>query len=119
MTNPEYYFDESNPGDYELFGIRYLILPAGRPPRCGASGDAPGRTRCGQRTDWLRPRRTIVGALAANRTDMGLRSRPLLSSGLPSTVTTSMSHSTIPVRRRAAPAAPGGPARGARDLRER
>ena len=29
MTDPEYYFDERNPSDYRLFGIRYLILPAG------------------------------------------------------------------------------------------
>ena len=33
MTEPEYYFDERNPGDYRLFGIRYLIIPTGsRPP---------------------------------------------------------------------------------------
>jgi hypothetical protein len=30
MTDPEYYFDESNPSDYTLFGVRYLILPAGK-----------------------------------------------------------------------------------------
>ncbi len=28
MTDPEYYFDESNPGDYPLFGIGYIITPA-------------------------------------------------------------------------------------------
>jgi hypothetical protein len=27
MTNPEAYFDEHVPGDYWLFGVRYLILP--------------------------------------------------------------------------------------------
>src|ERR1700744_2183802 len=27
MTDPEYYFDEDNPGDYALFAIHYLILP--------------------------------------------------------------------------------------------
>ncbi len=28
MTQPEYHFDPDNPGDYALFGIRYLILAA-------------------------------------------------------------------------------------------
>ena len=28
MTDPEYYFDESNPGDYPLFGIGYIITPS-------------------------------------------------------------------------------------------
>jgi hypothetical protein len=32
MTDPEYYFDERNPGDYRLFGIRYLVVPTGSSP---------------------------------------------------------------------------------------
>lgn len=32
MTDPEAYFDESNLGDYAVFGIRYLLLPGGHPP---------------------------------------------------------------------------------------
>ncbi|MGH9131452.1 MAG: hypothetical protein ACRDWV_07215, partial [Acidimicrobiales bacterium] len=32
MADPEYYFDQANPGDYTLFGIHYLILPAGSDP---------------------------------------------------------------------------------------
>ena len=41
MTDPEYFFDDTNPGDYPLFGIGYLIVPRGH----GASG--PGRAgRC-------------------------------------------------------------------------
>ena len=32
MTNPEYFFDDRDPSDYRLFGIRYLILPAGGQP---------------------------------------------------------------------------------------
>ena len=35
MTDPEYYFDESNPGDYPLFGIGYIITP-GRHDASGA-----------------------------------------------------------------------------------
>jgi hypothetical protein len=29
MSNPEVYFDPANPGDYNLFGVRYVIAPAG------------------------------------------------------------------------------------------
>jgi len=33
MTDPEAYFDESQPGDYAALGVRYLLLPVGhRPP---------------------------------------------------------------------------------------
>lgn len=36
MSNPEAYFDEYNAGDYSMFGVRYLILPASRQPSVGA-----------------------------------------------------------------------------------
>ena len=32
MTDPEFYFDDANPGDYPLFGIGYIITPAGMAP---------------------------------------------------------------------------------------
>jgi hypothetical protein len=87
MTGPEYYFDEQNPGDYDLFGIRYLILPAGKPPpvparlvlRSGAyvlwTVGTPGYLRVG----------TIVGYLRADRANLGSLSIALLSSRLPRT----------------------------------
>jgi len=37
MTDPEYYFDEANPSDYILFGVRYLILPSMRTPPVAAT----------------------------------------------------------------------------------
>ena len=40
MTDPEYFFDDSNPGDYAGFGIGYIITP----PR-GAGGGGQGRVR--------------------------------------------------------------------------
>jgi hypothetical protein len=40
MTDPEYYFDDRDLSDYRLFGIRYLILPAGQQPPVRAAGDA-------------------------------------------------------------------------------
>jgi hypothetical protein len=84
MTDPEYYFDDSDPSDYRLFGIRYLILPAGREPPVRArlvlrsgpyslwSIDGDGYVQTGR----------IVGAIPANRTNLGTHAIPLLRSGL-------------------------------------
>jgi hypothetical protein len=84
MTDPEYYFDERDPSDYRLFGIRYLILPAGDKPPVSArlamrSGpywlwtvNGTGYIQAGQ----------IVGEISANRTNVGTNSVPLLDSGL-------------------------------------
>jgi hypothetical protein len=84
MTDPEYFFDDRDPSDYRLFGIRYLILPAGDKPPVRArlamrSGpywlwtiDGAGYVQAGQ----------IVGAISANRTNVGARSVGLLHSGL-------------------------------------
>jgi Bacterial membrane protein YfhO len=84
MTDPEYFFDERDPGDYQLFGIHYLILPTGYPPpvparlvmRAGRYSlwtlDTVGYVHVGQ----------IVGSLSVNRTDIGLRNIGLLHSGL-------------------------------------
>jgi hypothetical protein len=84
MTDPEYFFDARDPSDYRLFGIRYLILPAGAEPPVRArlamrSGpyrlwtiDGAGYVQVGQ----------IVGVTSANRTNVGARSVRLLHSGL-------------------------------------
>ena len=84
MTDPEYFFDDSDPSDYRLFGIRYLILPArAKPPvlalltmRSGPywlyTVDGTGYIQVGQ----------IVGTISANRTNVGASSVPLLQSGL-------------------------------------
>jgi hypothetical protein len=84
MTDPEYYFDEDNPSDYRLFGVRYLILPAGSMP------PVPARLvmRSGPYTLWTVSGTgyvqagQIAGAIAANRANVGARSIPLLDSGL-------------------------------------
>jgi hypothetical protein len=84
MTDPEYNFDERDPSDFRLFGIRYLILPAGgRPPvparlalRSGPywlwtiNGD--GYIQAGQ----------VIGEISENRANVGASSLPLLDSGL-------------------------------------
>jgi len=83
MTNPENEFDERDPSDYRLFGIRYLILPAGRTPPVRAHRV----TRAGSYVLWtlrggyIEPG-TVVGQISANRTDLGARNRLLLRSGL-------------------------------------
>ena len=52
MTNPEYYFDDRDLSDYRLFGIHYIITPAGSRPHVPArlelqagptSNRSPGR----------------------------------------------------------------------------
>jgi Bacterial membrane protein YfhO len=85
MTDPEYFFDEQNPGDYALFAVHYLILPAGHPP------PVPARLvlHAGTYQLWVVPDRgyvrvvDTVGVLSADKTDVGTMSVPYLRSGLP------------------------------------
>ena len=84
MTDPEFYFDERNPSDYRLFGIRYLILPPAHSP------PVPARliTCVGSYCLWTLPRDGYVhagrvsGTLTADRTTVGVRSIALLRSPL-------------------------------------
>jgi hypothetical protein len=83
MTDPEYFFDENNPGDYQLFGIHYLILPLGS----GSLVPARPVMRAGPYVLWATDTAgyvhvgTIVGQITANRTDVGVRSIPVLRAG--------------------------------------
>jgi hypothetical protein len=84
MTDPEYYFNEQDPSDYRLFGVRYLILPAGGKPPVPArlalrSGPYSLWTVSG--TGYVQVGR-IVGQISANRINVGTVSIPLLNSGL-------------------------------------
>jgi hypothetical protein len=84
MTDPEYYFDESNPGDYPLFGIGYIITPVDmaspvEADKVGCSGDYclwalpdPGYIHVYDTT----------GELSATRADVGTQSEALLGSPL-------------------------------------
>lgn len=84
MTDPEYYFDDRNPSDYQLFGIHYLIVPTGYYPPVHATSVM----RVGPYSLWRLGTAgyvhvgRIVGVLPANRTDIGTRSIPLLHSRL-------------------------------------
>jgi hypothetical protein len=84
MTDPEYFFDENNPGDYPLFGVGYLIAPEGLPSPVPAQ-----RIAC--RSDyclWALPDPGYVhvydttGVLTATRANVGSRSITLLDSPL-------------------------------------
>jgi hypothetical protein len=84
MTDPEYYFDQDNPGDYPLFGIRYLLLPIHQQPSVKAH-----LTRCrGIYCLWTLPSSGYVhlmdttGVLRATRADVGSQSVVLLNSPL-------------------------------------
>ena len=84
MTGPEYFFDDRDPSDYRLFGIRYLVFPAGKKPPVPArlvmrSGpyalwtvDGGGYVQVGR----------IVAEVSTDRADVGMCSTRLLRSGL-------------------------------------
>ena len=86
MTDPEYFFDESNPGDYALFGSPLRHRARGRAP------PVPARLVM-ERSPyalWELPSvgytsrvAEVVGSLVADRADVGLRSVGYLRSSLP------------------------------------
>ena len=88
MTDPEYHFDDSNPGDYPLFGIGYLLTPAHTPEGAPWTPPVPARhVRCsGDYCLWALPDPGYVhvydttGVLDATRADVGTQSVPLLNS---------------------------------------
>ncbi len=85
MTDPEYFFDDRNPSDYQLFAIRYLILPAGHPPPVPARrtmSAGPYQLWTTNDTGYIHAGQ-IIGQIPANRTNLGARSMPLLHSQLP------------------------------------
>ena len=85
MTDPEYFFDDTNPGDYPLFGIGYLIIPESMSPPVRAS-----KVGCsGQYCLWSLPQAGYIhvydttGVLEATRANVGTQSESLLESALP------------------------------------
>lgn len=84
MSQPEYHFDASNPADYALFGVRYLILPEGM-----ASPVPANRImHRGAYTLWVIPGDSYVsvvepvGVVREDRADVGSQSVPFLDSAL-------------------------------------
>ncbi len=89
MTQPEFRFDSASPGDFALFGIRYIIVPA--------TSASPSSSRGGlvlvlsnrlfrvfklPASGYLRVADT-VGTITANRADVGSQTVPYLRSPLP------------------------------------
>ena len=86
MTNPEVEFDETNPGDYNTFGIRYLLLPATMSPPVPAHllarrGDYALWERRGPR--YIQVVDTIGPPIVTNRADLGTKAISFLDSALP------------------------------------
>ena len=84
MSQPENYFDPSNPSDYELFGVRYVLLPTGREPKVRAKRIIANS----KYTLWTVPGVQYLdvvrgdGTLHESRFNIGAFSIPLLKSRL-------------------------------------
>jgi hypothetical protein len=84
MTDPEFFLKDRNPSDYRLFGIRYLVLPAGHPPLVRAGlvmRSGPYALWRIEGTEYVQAGR-IAGEMQENRANLGTRSISLLGSGL-------------------------------------
>lgn len=86
MTNPEVDFDESSPGDYRVFGVRFLILPS----QMASPVSARRVAERGAYSLWsvgsgryISVEDSIGPALVANRGDLGAQSLGYLDSVLP------------------------------------
>jgi hypothetical protein len=80
MVDPETQFDEDNPADYALFGVRYIFLPTGTSPPVPAHRlMADGLYSLWQvgNNGYVELVR-LAGSLPADRSDVGSRSAPLL-----------------------------------------
>ena len=84
MTDPEYFFDDENPGDYPLFGIAYILTPEDMEPPVPADKISCAGTYC----LWALPDSGYIhvydttGVLTATRADVGSQSVTLLESPL-------------------------------------
>lgn len=85
MTQPEYLFDPGDPGDYALFGVRYLIRPPhGRPPPGAVLILARPRLRLYElAANSYFSVGDLIGTISANRADIATRSDAYLHSALP------------------------------------
>jgi hypothetical protein len=78
-------FDETNPAHFDLFNIRYLLLPSDRQPPVDADFvAAAGRHRLwAVRTSGFLQAVDVAGTISADRRDLGQRVDPFLRSSLP------------------------------------
>ena len=102
-TDIEAHFDETNPAQYEMFNIRYLILPADRKPR--RAGEAHGEQRPAPALGGARRAATSRSSTAprrstADRTNLAAATRPSCSRTSPRATSTPASRSPEARRRR-------------------
>lgn len=113
MDDPAFYFNQRNPGDYAVFGIKYLMLPVLMRPPVAAE---PVATQ-GKYSLWQVSGRTgyssvvdTVGSVTENRANVGPTSIPFLDSRAPAVsdyMTVGFEGSPAP-----RPTAPNGPISG-------
>ena len=85
MLVPESEFDEAQPADYGLFGVRYLLLPTGAAPPVAARfvmARGPYSLWEVASPGYMEPVQ-VTGTLVANRADVGSASLKLLESAPP------------------------------------
>ena len=85
MTDPEAWFDEDNPGDYSVFGVRYILAPAGMVPPVPATlleRDGDVALWSVRSTGVIQVVDTTT-AIAANASDLGATTKAFLASDLP------------------------------------
>jgi hypothetical protein len=85
MDDPEFYFDERNVGDYAVFGVKYLLLPASMQTPVAARHIATVRSYSLWQLPGTGYARVVdtVGTVTENRTNVGPTSIPFLDSGEP------------------------------------
>jgi hypothetical protein len=83
-TDVEAVFDETNPAQYQLLNVRYLLLPADRPPSVPATLlDQRGRHRLWEvRTSGYFQVVDRIGSVIADRTNLASASRTFMTSDL-------------------------------------
>jgi hypothetical protein len=84
MTDPEYYFNDHNLSDYQLFGIRYAIVPIGsRLPATSIPVTCAGFYCLRELPDggYVHVGR-VVGAVGVDRSNVATRTLPILGSSL-------------------------------------
>ena len=112
MDDPAFYFDERNPGDYAVFGIRYMILPAWMQAQVPAVHVATQGRFTLWKVDGTGYARVVdtVGTVTENRADVGQTADPFLDSLAPAVadyLTVGFEGSPAP-----SPTAPDGPISG-------
>lgn len=85
MTDPEAWFDEDNPGDYNVMGIKYLLYPVGKVPPVPATlvESSEGYALWTVPTSGIFQVVDTTTPIPANASDLGKMTAAFLASDLP------------------------------------